>query len=75
MKAHRGRWFVWVGDGSAAYPREKIPHASTMSGSWPGWDVACSCGQWESKTGGATRASVQRDLDDHRIDAQLGSAL
>lgn len=31
-----------------------------------GWDVTCSCG-WESRTGGAIKASVQRDVDSHKI--------
>lgn len=70
MKAHRGRWFVYAGGNDQ--PREKIPHTASMRGPWPAWDVTCSCGQWESRTGGATHASVQRDLDDHRFDAQLG---
>lgn len=29
------------------------------------WDVTCSCG-WESRTGGAIKASVQRSVDDHK---------
>jgi len=62
MKAHRARWFVWAGG-------EKIPHAATMRGLW-GYDVTCSCGEWESKTGGATRGSVADALWDHRYSAQ-----
>jgi hypothetical protein len=69
VRQHRARWFVWAGGNGA--PLEKIPHTASMRGSWPGWDASCSCGGWESRTGGATRASVQRDLDDHRLDAQL----
>jgi hypothetical protein len=52
------RWFVWAGT-------EKIPHTSKMAGSW-GWDAECECG-WKSRTGGATRRSVQLDVDLHRM--------
>jgi hypothetical protein len=31
-----------------------------------GWDATCSCG-WESKTGGAIKASVKRDVEDHKF--------
>lgn len=30
-----------------------------------GWDAECPCG-WKSNTGGAIRASVQRDVDWHK---------
>jgi len=30
------------------------------------WEATCSCG-WETKTGGAIRASVLRDVDAHKI--------
>jgi hypothetical protein len=59
MRAHRARWYVYSGG-------VKIPHAATMRGHWPGWDVTCSCG-WETRTGGATRRSVQDYLDEHRL--------
>lgn len=62
-KAHRGKWFVWAGG-------EKLPHQASMRGFW-GWDVECSCGQWASKTGGATRASVEESFFDHRYSAQV----
>lgn len=29
------------------------------------WEAKCSCG-WETKTGGAIKASVQRDVEDHK---------
>lgn len=32
--------------------------------SWA-WDATCSCG-WESRSGGAIKASVQRSVDDHK---------
>jgi hypothetical protein len=31
-----------------------------------GWDATCSCG-WESKTGGAIKASVQNDVENHKL--------
>lgn len=66
-KAHRAKWFVYAG--GHGQPLEKIPHTAQMRGSWPGWDVECSCG-WASKTGGATKTSVENDLRDHRWSEQ-----
>jgi hypothetical protein len=66
MREHQARWFVYAG--GYGQPLTRIPWQATMRGHWPGYDVECSCG-WESKTGGATRASVRDALDDHRIDA------
>jgi len=65
MRAHRARWYVWAGN-------EKIPHTAQMRGLW-GWDATCSCGEWESRTGGATRSAVEEMLLDHRLDAQWGA--
>jgi hypothetical protein len=65
MRAHRARWFVYAGG-------QKLPHAASMRGHWPGWDVACSCG-WESRTGGATRTSVSDALLDHRWSEQCAA--
>jgi hypothetical protein len=61
MRAHRATWWVYAG-------REKIRYQKSMRGTW-GYDVTCTCG-WSSHTGGATRGSVQRELDDHRLEAQ-----
>lgn len=72
MREHRARWYVYAGGHGT--PLEKTPHAATMRGHWPGFDVTCSCG-WESRTGGATRRSVADMLDDHRLDAQAARAL
>jgi hypothetical protein len=68
MRAHRARWFVYAG--GYGTPLTKIRHQSSMRGHWPGWDVECSCGKWESKTGGATKTSVADALWDHRYSAQ-----
>ncbi|MCW2929949.1 MAG: hypothetical protein JWM19_911 [Actinomycetia bacterium] len=64
-RAHRASWFVWAGG-------QKLPHTSTMRGWW-GYDVKCSCGGWESRTGGATRGSVEDELWDHRFEAQANA--
>jgi hypothetical protein len=65
MREHRARWFVYIGN------RERIPVQSSMRGRWPGgFDVVCSCGEWESRTGGATRRSVADELWSHRFSAQ-----
>ena len=69
MREHRARWFVYTGGGAYGGTRERIPWQSTMRGTWPGYDVVCSCG-WESRTGGATRRSVEDELFDHRLGAQ-----
>jgi hypothetical protein len=61
IEAHRAKWFVWAGG-------VKMPRTAKMRGTW-GYDVTCSCG-WESRTGGATRTSVENALWDHRFSAQ-----
>lgn len=65
MKAHRARWFVWAGG-------QKMPHNAQMRGFW-GYDATCSCGQFETKTGGATRTYIEDELWSHRFAAQEGS--
>ena len=66
-QAHRATWYVWSGG-------ERIRRTAAMRGSWPGWDVECSCGQG-SHTGGAIRARVEEWLWDHRYDAQVDAEL
>lgn len=60
-KTHRGTWYVWAGG-------QRLRHNTQMRGMW-GWDVACKCG-WESRTGGATRHSVDDLFWDHRWSEQ-----
>lgn len=67
MKAHRARWFAYSGPYG-----EKLPLRSGQRLYGIGHDVTCKCG-WESKTGGATRASVQRALLAHRLDEQASA--
>lgn len=59
-KAHRATWFVYGGPYGEKIRPEK---GRTYTGC--GWDVECSCG-WKSRTGGATRGSVEDELWDHR---------
>ena len=51
------KWFVFNGN-------EKTRYSGGVG--FRAWDATCSCG-WESKTGGAIRASVLRDVDAHKI--------
>jgi hypothetical protein len=60
---HKIRWFVYAGGFGA--PLVKIPHTSTMRGTWAGYDVECSCG-WESRTGGAVRSYIKREIWAHK---------
>jgi hypothetical protein len=62
MKAHRMRWFVYA-DGV------RMPKVATMRGQW-GYDVECSCGKWDTKTGGATKYYIDGEIFDHRLSAQ-----
>lgn len=66
MKAHRAAWYVWAGG-------VKIRHQATMRGFW-GYDVTCSCGEFDSRTGGATRSYVSNELWFHRYQAQEAAA-
>jgi hypothetical protein len=72
MRTHRARWYVYAGGNGT--PRTKIPHTAQMRGSWSGWDVTCSCGGWESRTGGANRTYVESVLWDHRFAEQTAKA-
>lgn len=56
--AHRIRWYVYAGG-------VRIPRTATMRGLW-GYDVECSCG-WETRTGGATRGYVEREVWFHKL--------
>lgn len=58
--AHRITWWVYAG-------AERIRRTAKMRGSW-GYDATCSCG-WDSRTGGAVRSYVEREVWLHkRID-------
>jgi hypothetical protein len=62
MRAHRATWYVWAGS-------EKIRRTAQMRGAW-GFDATCSCGQYETRTGGGTRTYVEELMWDHRFAAQ-----
>lgn len=67
MKGHRIHWFVYVGHGET---RERIPRTSGMRGLWD-YDATCECG-WDSRTGGAVRSYVEREVADHKWDVKHG---
>lgn len=68
MSAHRIRWYVRVPPCEEA-PDGYLRHTASMRGTW-GYDARCSCG-WDSRTGGAVRSYVQREIDSHRFEAEL----
>jgi hypothetical protein len=51
------KWFWVAADGTKIRNNKGFIHFA--------WDATCSCG-WESRTGGAIKASVQRSVDDHK---------
>ena len=51
------KWFWVASDGTKYRNNKGFIHNA--------WDVTCSCG-WESASGGAIRASIQRDVDRHK---------
>lgn len=58
---HRISWWVYTGNG-----QERIRRTAKMRGWWPGYDVTCSCG-WETRTGGAVRSYVEREVWLHKF--------
>ena len=52
------QWWV-VQDG------QRFRHERTMRGKWA-FEASCACG-WDSKTGGALRNSVKRDVENHKF--------
>lgn len=60
---HRIRRYVYAGG-------ELIPRTSEMRGSWPN-EAKCSCG-WESHSGGAVETYINREVEDHKLDVELG---
>jgi hypothetical protein len=68
---HRIRWFVYVGPNSSGR-FERIPRTASMRGTWPGYDVECSCGQ-KTTTGGAVRSYIEREVWLHKnVGSDLG---
>ena len=60
---HKIRWYIYTYD--SAGRRHMIPRTHGIRGSW-GYDVICSCG-WESRTGGAIRTYMEREVWLHKI--------
>lgn len=58
---HRVKWFVYTGGPNG----ERIPRTASMRGTWPGYDVECSCG-WATHTGGAVRSYIEREVWFHK---------
>jgi hypothetical protein len=52
------KWFAVLSDGSKMRNNKGFIHNA--------WDVECSCG-WESRTGGAIKAAVVKDVDKHKL--------
>lgn len=65
--AHRIRHYVY---GVAGDLTTLIPRQSGMRGDW-GCEARCSCG-WETHTGGATRAFIEGEVRDHKLEVKLG---
>jgi len=51
------QWFAVLHDGSKMRNNKGFIHNA--------WEVKCSCG-WESRTGGAIKAAVVRDVEAHK---------
>jgi hypothetical protein len=54
------KWFAVLHDGSKMRNNKGFIHNA--------WDAECSCG-WESKTGGAIKACVVREVEAHKYSA------
>jgi hypothetical protein len=52
------KWFVYAGG-------EKFPKESSMRG-YIGYDFECSCG-FKSATGGAIKACIEREIQEHKL--------
>lgn len=66
MSAHRIRWFARFPDTADDWtPRTRSMVACSFA-----WDARCTCG-WETSTGGAVVAEINRKVRQHRQDAYL----
>ena len=52
------KWFAIFADGSKMRNNQGFVHNA--------WDVTCSCG-WESRSGGAIKASMIREVEAHKL--------
>lgn len=69
MKAHRATWWVYVGEGS---DRKRIRRQQSMRGFWT-YDVTCSCGEFDTNTGGGTRTHCEDELWAHRFSEETAA--
>lgn len=60
---HRIRHYVYAGV-------QLIPRESSMRGTWA-CEAKCSCG-WETRTGGAVRSWIEREVAEHKFDVEHG---
>ena len=67
MNKHRIQWWAYAYDSEGN--EQKIRRSDSMRGPW-GYDVTCSCG-WESRTGGAIRAYVQKEVYWHKMESEV----
>jgi hypothetical protein len=51
------KWFAVLHDGSKMRNNKGFIHNA--------WEATCSCG-WETKTGGAIKACITREIEDHK---------
>jgi hypothetical protein len=65
MSEHKIKWWVYATDGLGG--REKIRHSNSMCGPW-GYEASCSCG-WETRSGGAIRAYIRKEVYWHKLEA------
>lgn len=59
MVTHRMTWYVYAG-------RERIRRQASMRGTW-GYDVECSCGEFVTRTGGATLRYIREQVWLHKL--------
>ena len=60
--SHRISWFVYAGG-------ERIPRTAKMRGQW-GYDVECSCGEFKTRTGGATKSYIENEIWLHKFETK-----
>lgn len=58
-------WWVYVGDSDSPGGRQRIRRTATMRGTW-GYDAECTTHGWDSRTGGAVRSYVAREVWAHK---------
>ena len=62
MNTHKISWWVW---NDMQTPQVLIRRTRHMIGRW-GYEATCTCG-WKTRTGGAIKAYIQREIQLHKI--------